>query len=55
MREVPAQEKFVLKKYTISIQTGNVRGAGTDANVFINITGAKVQRIIINYCFYNWN
>ena len=35
---------FTLEKtvtYNIDVKTGNVSGAGTDANVFINIYGTK--------------
>lgn len=29
------------KKYTVIVHTGNVRYAGTDANVFVNLIGSK--------------
>ena len=32
---------FAAKKYTVNVYTGDVRGAGTDANVFINIYGSQ--------------
>ena len=31
---------FSAKKYTVKVYTGDVKGAGTDANVFINIFGS---------------
>ena len=32
---------FPVKNYTVNVQTMDVSGAGTDANVFINIYGDK--------------
>ena len=43
MREAIAKDKLALKKYTIGVLTGSVKGAGTDANVFINLFGTKVR------------
>jgi len=31
--------RFVAKKYTVNVVTGNVSRAGTDANVFLTIFG----------------
>ncbi len=38
----PKKEVVTLFKYKIMVQTGNVSGAGTDANVLIIIYGEKV-------------
>ena len=32
---------FLAKKYVVDVITGDVKGAGTDANVFLNIFGKK--------------
>lgn len=44
VRELPAEGADIEKplpvvKYTVQVQTGNKRSAGTDANVFVNIFG----------------
>ena len=44
VRESTTKDRLTLKKYSISVLTGNVRGAGTDANVFINLFGTKVRQ-----------
>lgn len=47
VREAAATERLSLKKYTINVLTGNIKGAGTDANVFINLFGTKVLSLIL--------
>ena len=46
IRELPAtadsiKEPGMVKDYKVLVKTGNEFGAGTDANVFINIFGSK--------------
>lgn len=36
---VVASLLILAKKYVVNVVTGNVSGAGTDANVFLNIIG----------------
>lgn len=50
MRECIPQEMLILKKYTLVIVTGNLKGAATDANVFINLFGEKVGFILFGCC-----
>lgn len=45
VRDLPSSKSYVMKKYNIKVHTGAVRGAGTDANVFINLFGEKVSDI----------
>ncbi|XP_013416715.1 lipoxygenase homology domain-containing protein 1 isoform X2 [Lingula anatina] len=40
-KELDTGEKLKNKKYIVNVYTGDVRGAGTDANVFITIFGDK--------------
>lgn len=37
----PVDSEYPLTSYTIEVHTGNVRGAGTCANVFVILTGSK--------------
>jgi hypothetical protein len=41
-RDIAASDSLMQTKYTITICTGDVANAGTDANVFITIFGDKV-------------
>ncbi|KAL5006870.1 hypothetical protein ScPMuIL_015676 [Solemya velum] len=38
-RDIKMKGKLKNKKYTVNVKTGDVKGAGTDANVFLNIFG----------------
>lgn len=41
VRDITASE-LAMKKYKVMVHTGDVKGAGTDANVFITIHGHSV-------------
>lgn len=56
LRESIPKDRLVLKNYTIVIATGNLKGAGTDANVFINLFGTKVcAHVFVNLGFFYKN
>lgn len=38
--------QFAIKHYKVHVHTGNVRGAGTDANVFVTVFGKDVCWVI---------
>ena len=38
---LPKPIEEVTRQYTVQLYTGNVRGAGTDANVFVTLTGKR--------------
>ena len=42
VRDLIPTESYVVKKYKIIVHTADIKGAGTDANVFIVLTGDKV-------------
>lgn len=46
VKDIPASDKdgnpsLPMVSYTVKVTTGNCRGAGTDANVFIVLTGSQ--------------
>lgn len=52
-RDIPASDSLVQTKYTVTVCTGDVANAGTDANVFITIFGDKVCVIPCGYLWYS--
>ncbi|KAL3842214.1 hypothetical protein ACJMK2_020253, partial [Sinanodonta woodiana] len=40
-KQVKIKDQLEMKKYTVNVHTGDVSGAGTDANVFLTIFGDK--------------
>ena len=64
VRELPAEGPEIKRplpvtNYAVDVYTGDKRGAGTDANVFINIFGdcgdTGGERVLMKYQRWKWN